>query len=707
MAELILTAAEAMAKDVGRGNVRIDPADMAAAGLVAGDVVEITCKRSTVARVLPAYPEFRGRGLMQIDGITRQNAGIGLGEKGRIRRVEVRPALQLVLLARQGPGPFEKEGRQLSRLLLGVPVVKGDGVRIEYFGSALDFTVLETVPAGPVLIEAATGVKVKLEKRDGEGQASVSYEDIGGLGKEIRKIREMLELPLKYPEVFAHLGIDPPRGVLLYGPPGTGKTLIARAVAHETNACFLHVNGPEIIHKYYGESEARLREIFEKARANAPSIIFLDEIDAVAPRREEVHGEVEKRVVAQLLALMDGLESRGQVVVIGATNIPNALDPALRRPGRFDREIAIGVPDQNGRLEILQIHTRGMPLAKDVLLEEIAGLTHGFVGADLQALCKEAAMLALRQALPQLEGGSPGGTSLEIVDRLQVCRRHFLQALNEVEPSALREVYVEIPHVEWEEVGGLEEIKRELREAVEWPLFYPELLREAGVVPAKGILLVGPPGTGKTLLARAVASASKANFISVKGPELFSKWVGESERAVRQIFRKARQATPCIVFFDEIDALVSSRGSDGDPTSDKVLGQLLTEIDGIEGLRGIIVLAATNRPDRIDPALLRPGRFDLVLTLPLPDLRSREQILRIHTAGKPLAGDVDLAELAGETEGFSGADLRYVCWRASWLAIRRFLAANYREGGAKRVPLQVEKEDFQHALALLKAGGRV
>lgn len=700
MTELVLTVAEALAKDVGRGNVRLDPADMERAGLKVGDIITITGQRTTVGRVLPAYSEYRGKGLMQIDGITRQNAHLGLGEKGRIAKVVVQPARQVTLVPPPEPGPFEQESRQLARLLAGLPAVSGDRVRVDFFGSAVEFIILDTVPTGPVLIEPGTAIKLKKEQGSSGRQTRVTYEDIGGLAKEVRKVREMIELPLKYPEIFAHLGIDPPRGVLLHGPPGTGKTLIARAVASETKAYFIHVDGPEVIHKYYGESEAKLREIFETARSHAPSIIFLDEIDAIAPRREEVTGEVEKRVVAQLLALMDGLESRGQVIVIGATNIPNALDPALRRPGRFDREIVIGIPDRNARLEILQIHTRGMPLAADVDLESIAQLTHGFVGADLEALCKEAAMLALRQALPQLEPKA-GLTPLALMSDLQVEQNHFLQALTEIEPSAIREVSVEVPHVSWEEVGGLDEVKQELREAVEWPLYYPELLQRVDAAPPKGILLVGPPGTGKTLLARAVASASNANFISIKGPELFSKWVGESEKAVRQVFHKARQAAPCVIFFDEIDALVSYRGSQSDGITEKVLGQLLTEMDGIEGLRGIVVLAATNRPDRLDPALLRPGRFDLVLTLPYPDSRARLEILRIHTAKKPLAPDVDLAILAEETHGFAGADLEYVCRQASWNALRRFIQT--RSGKKADLCLEIRDEDFRQAIAMVSS----
>lgn len=696
MTELVLRSSEAMTKDVGKGNVRIDPADMMKIGLAVGDIVTITGQRGTVARVLPAYPEYRGREIMQIDGTIRQNAGLSLGEKGRIGKTAVQPAAQLVLELKQRQVVFE-QGSQWHRLLEGLPLIKGDCLRIGFFGSTLELFVHDTVPSGPVLVESTTAIKLKKDQSDAAGQAAITYEDVGGLGKELRKIREMIELPLRFPEVFTHLGIEPPRGVLLYGPPGTGKTLIARAIASETKASFFHVNGPEIINKYYGESEAKLREIFDNARSQAPSIIFLDEIDAIAPRREEVKGEVEKRVVAQLLAIMDGLESRGQVVVIAATNIPNALDPALRRPGRFDREIAVSVPDQNGRREILHIHTRGMPLADDVQLDGIARDTHGFVGADLQALCKEAAMLALRQALDRLEPGSDG-ISLALISDLQVRQEHFLLALSEIEPSAIREVFVEIPHVGWDQLGGLETVKQEIREAVEWPLYYPELLQQLDATPPRGVLLVGPPGTGKTMLARAAASSSQANFISIKGPELFSKWVGESEKAVRQIFRTARQAAPCIIFFDEIDALASRRGPGSDDVGDRVLGQLLTEMDGIEASRGVIVLGATNRLDRLDAALLRPGRFDIVLTLPLPDQRAREQILRIHTGKRRLSAEVDLRRLARETEGLAGADLQYVCYRAVWLTIRRYLGTADRT--AESLP-EITGADFHEAISLL------
>lgn len=667
---------------------------MARAGLQPGDFVTISGGRATVARVLPAYPEYRGRELMQIDGITRQNSQLALDQRGRLTPAIVQPAREVTMTLTGEADQPEPSATQIARLLVGMPLVAGDWVRATFFRSATELQVSETEPAGPVFVEQSTQIRIQRNQARGPSQAAESYEDIGGLAPEVRRVREMVELPLKYPGVFAHLGIDPPRGVLLHGPPGTGKTLIARTVAHETKAFFIHVDGPEIIRKYYGESEARLREIFETARANAPSIIFLDEVDAIAPHREEVVGEVEKRVVAQLLASMDGLEPRGQVVVIGATNIPNALDPAIRRPGRFDREIAIGIPDQKGRLEILQIHTRGMPLAADVDLDDISQVTHGFVGADLAALCKEAAMVALREALPRLEPKSVAPT--ELVEHLRVNQRHFLQALTDVEPSAIREVLVEVPAVTWDDIGGLGNVKQQLRETIEWPLRWPDLIRQVGAMPPRGILLVGPPGTGKTLLARAVASASQVNFISVKGPELFSKWVGESEKAVRQVFHRARQAAPCVIFFDEIDALAVRRDSGNDDAGDKVLGQLLTEMDGIEGIRGIVVLAATNRPDRLDPALLRPGRFDLILTLGQPDCQARQAIIAIHTANRPLAADVDIARLAAETDGLSGADIEHVCRQAAWIALRRHLAMH--PSGDVASALLISSDDFHEAI---------
>jgi len=675
---LTLKVSEALAKDVGRAIARLDPQDMARIGAEVGDIIQIVGKRPTVAKVMPAYTQDRGKGTIQMDGITRENAQAGLGEKVEVQRIRCESADTLVLAPVTPSSAFvkEKDRKYLGRLLEGLAMTPGDKVRVTLLGSRYqEFLVADASPKGAVVVGPLTTIKVKGEVTSGKGKTGITYEDIGGLQKEIQRIREMIELPLKYPEVFERLGIDAPKGVLLHGPPGCGKTLIARAVANETDAYFLHLSGPEVIHKFYGESEAHLRAIFEKAEENAPAIVFLDEIDAIASKREEVRGDqqVERRVVAQLLALMDGLKSRGQVIVIGATNIPNVLDPALRRPGRFDREISISIPDKNGRLEILQIHSRGMPLASDVDLERLAEITHGFVGADLEALCREAAMVTLRKIMPKIEFEADY-IPYELLSELEVSMNDFLEALKEVEPSAIREIFTEIPDVKWADVGGLEEAKKVLIETIEWPLKYPELFEQAKAKPAKGILLTGPPGTGKTLLAKAVASQSEVNFISVKGPALLSKWVGESERGIREVFRKAKQASPCIIFFDEIDAITPVRGGSADShVTERVISQFLTELDGIEELKGIVVLAASNRPDIIDPALLRPGRFDVQLELPVPDEKARLEIFKIHTRDKPLANDVELESLAKATEGLVGSDIEGICRSASTLAIREFV----------------------------------
>jgi len=699
-----LRVAEALSKDVGRGIGRIDPADMERLGAQVGDVVLVSGKRKTALRVMPAFAEQRGKGLLQIDGLARENAQVGLDEKAIVEKAESRPAQTISLSPLAGAAALrtEKDTHYLGRLLEGLPVMAGDRVRATLFGSRFqDFQVTDTAPKGVVLVHPSTSIKVREEKA-AERRPGITYEDIGGLHKEIQRVREMIELPLKYPEVFERLGIEPPKGVLLHGPPGTGKTLIARAVANETEAYFVAVNGPEVIHKFYGESEAKLRGIFEEAARHSPSIIFLDEIDAIAPKRAEVTGEVEKRVVAQLLALMDGLERRGEVIVIGATNIPGSLDPALRRPGRFDREITIGIPDKEGRLEILQIHTRGMPLSRDVDLEKIASITHGFVGADLAALSREAAMICLRGLLPQIDFELET-LPYEALSSLEVSMAHFLDALKEVEPSAIREVLVEVPNVRWEEVGGLEEAKQQLREAVEWPLKYGGLFAFAEIHPPRGILLHGPPGTGKTLLAKAVATESEANFISVKGPALLSKWVGESEKGVRETFRKARQAAPCIVFFDEIDAIAPLRGAGGEShVSERVVSQLLTELDGIEELKGVVVLAATNRLDILDPALLRPGRFDSLIVLPPPDEAARREILRVHIRSLPLAEEVDLESLAEATQGFVGSDIEAVCRKAGMLAIRGFLAAG-EPTNQDYSRFRISQHHFQEALVLVRS----
>ena len=679
---LRLKVTEGLGKDVGRALARMDPADIKALGAELGDIVEIVGKRRTVCKVMPAYKDDRGGARVQLDGISRGNAEVALDDMVLVRKVLALSA-QRILLSPTTAGFSDRDLQYIGTRLDGLPVVEGDRIRGTLFGSrSLDFLVLETAPKGPVLIAPPTLLTVgpaRTEARiSSAGRPTFSYEDIGGLRREVRRVREIIELPLRYPEVFARLGIDAPKGVLLYGPPGCGKTLIARAVAHETDVRFFSISGPEIMQKFYGESEGHLRKLFDEATKQAPSIIFIDEIDSIAPKREELGGEhqVERRVVAQLLSLMDGLKAREHVIVIAATNIPNALDPALRRPGRFDREIVIPIPDRHGRLEILEIHSRGMPLAKDVDLPRLADITHGFVGADLEALCREAAMICVRRILPEIDFAQ-ATLPYESLQKLELCKEDFLAALREVEPSALREVFVEVPTTTWEDVGGLDRAKHLLREALEWPLQYRELFDAAGVRPLKGILLSGPPGCGKTLLAQAAASATQVNFISVKGPALLSKYIGESERAVREVFRKAKQAAPCLLFFDEIDALVPRRGSGASDAgvSERVVGQFLAELDGIEKLTGVLVLAATNRPDIVDPALLRPGRFDVVVEIPRPDEPERLAILRVQTRGKPLAQEVRLDAIAANTDGLTGADLRAICHHAALNAIRELVEA--------------------------------
>jgi len=692
---LTLKVAEAGSKDVGRGIVRFDPADFKKMGVEVGDVVTIKGKRETAAKVLPAYMEDRGKGLIRMDGITRENARVGLDEKIVAKKTDSSPAQKIVV----DPLTLMRshDARYIGSLLEGLPLVEGDTVRARLFGTRTqDFKVISTRPEGVVMIHPKTMMKIQKKKEPGETKARISYEDIGGLGKEIRRIREMIELPLKYPQVFERLGVEPPKGVLLHGPPGCGKTLIARAVANETDAYFGHISGPEIMHKYYGESEAHLRRIFDEATTHSPSIIFFDEIDAVAPKREDMGGEkqLEKRVVSQLLALMDGLSSRGHIIVIGATNIPNVLDPALRRPGRFDREIEISIPDKNGRLEILDVHTRGMPLADDVDLVRISEITHGFVGADLEALSREGAMVTLRKIFPNIDFEMEE-IPYEDLMKLNVTMDDFMEALKEVEPSAIREVFTEISDVKWEDVGGLNNVKKVLKETIEWPLKYSNLFEHAKTTPSKGILLFGPPGTGKTLLAKAVASESEVNFISIKGPEILSKWVGESEKGIREVFRKAKHASPCIIFFDEIDSLIPKRGSEAaSHVVDRVISQFLTELDGIEDLKGIVVLAASNRLDIIDPALLRAGRFDFHLELPVPDKETRLEIFKVHTRGKPLGSDVKLKSLVSATEGLVGADIESIVRKASMGAIREFIETESEDYSG----FMILNKHFQEAL---------
>jgi transitional endoplasmic reticulum ATPase len=664
---------EALGKDMGRAFARMGPEDMDKLQLSIGDFVEVEGKRKTVCKVMPAYKEHRGQSRVQLDGITRVNAAAGIDESVQVRKVNFRHA-DRVVLSPINMAPAARDLKYIGSLLDGIPVVEGDRIRATLFGSRpVDFKVGKVAPAGTVLISPVTQLEIG---KGGEEETvrSVSYEDIGGLKPQLRRIREMIELPLRYPEAFKRLGIDPPKGVLLLGPPGCGKTLIARSIAHETDASFFSVNGPEVVHKFYGESEAHLRKIFEEAGRKEPSIIFIDEIDAIAPKREKVVGDVEKRVVAQLLGLMDGLNRRQNIIVIAATNIPNALDPALRRPGRFDREITISIPDRNGRLEILEIHSRGMPLSKEVDLLHLADITHGFVGADLEALCREAAMICLRRIMPDIDFAL-NNIPYEQLARLEVLMDDFIGALREVEPSAIREVFVEVPDVRWKDVGGLGSIKERLVEAVEWPLKFGHLFQSAGTTPSKGILISGMPGCGKTLLAKAVANESGVNFISVKGPALLSMYVGESEAGIREIFRKARQAAPCILFFDEIDALVPSRsaGSSDSHVSERVLSQFLAEMDGIEELKGVLVMAATNRPDMIDQAILRPGRFDEVVEILLPEAKDRREIFEIHLRGKPLGPDINMDNLASKADGLTGADIAFICRRAALSAIRRIV----------------------------------
>src|SRR5579875_1095127 len=686
---------------VGRGVARIDPNDIARLGCQPGDIVLITGARTTAAKIVPSALVDRGQQTIQMDSQVRQNSASGLGERVTVRKAQVSVAEKVTLLPLSGGAPIQESDLQyISRYLIGLPVTIGDLLRVGTPGTApREFLVIGTTPATPaytlnrkntgdllpvqpphsgadcdaVLVQPGTIVRAQARGAASGSPGRVGYEDIGGLGKELQRIREMIELPLKYPAVFDRLGVEPPKGVLLYGPPGTGKTLIARVVAAETNSAFFVINGPEIINKFYGESESRLRSVFQEAQRRAPSIIFIDELDALAPRRAETGGEVERRIVGQLLALMDGLASRGQIVLIGATNQPNALDPALRRPGRFDREIALRVPDVRGRLEILRIHSRDAALASDVDLARVAQLTPGFVGADLEALCREAAMIALRRVLPHIDY-QRGYIPYETLVALNITMADFQAALREVEPSTTREVYVEVSETSWDDIGGLEQAKETLTEAVEWPLRFPEVYANAKVEPPRGVLLSGPPGSGKTLIARALANQCEASFISIKGPELLSKWVGESEKGVREVFRRAKQAAPCIVFFDEIDALAPRRGGGNDGNvGDRVIAQLLTEMDGIEGRAGVIVLAATNRPELIDTALLRPGRFDMVVELHYPDEAERQAIFAVHLRGRPLAPDVSIEQLAQMTANASGADIEAICRRAALLALREWI----------------------------------
>ena len=704
-----LRVAEAHSQDVGRGIARLDPESMEKLNIETGDIILIEGKKVTAARAWPSYTSDYGKGIIRIDGYTRRNAGVAIDDPVKIKKVSAKQAKRVVFAPTE---PLRLLGGEdyLRRLLEGRPLTRGDKIPINVLGTRIELVVVGMQPvANAVIVSPNTEIEISEKPAPEEGKIPrVTYEDIGGLKDAIQKIREMVELPLRHPELFQKLGIDPPKGILLYGPPGTGKTLLAKAVANESEANFISISGPEIMSKYYGESEKRLREIFEEAEKNAPSIIFIDEIDSIAPNRNEVTGEVERRVVAQLLALMDGLKGRGEVIVIGATNRPEALDPALRRPGRFDREIEIGVPDREGRKEILQIHTRGMPLADDVDLNKLADITHGFVGADLAALAKEAAMRALRRIMKEVNLFESKEIPAEILDRLQVTMQGFLDALKDITPSALREVIIQVPNVRWSDVGGLKDVKEGLRMAVEWPLKYPELFKASGAKQPKGILLYGPPGTGKTLLAKAVANESEANFISVKGPEILSKWVGESEKAIREIFRKARQSAPAIVFFDEIDSIAPIRGATGDSrVTERIISQLLTEMDGLEELRKVVVIAATNRPDLLDSALLRPGRFDRLIYVPPPDFKARIEILKIHSKGKPLAEDLNLEELAKLTEGYTGADLENLVNTAALISLKEHVSKykDPKEAVAHKDELKIRRKHFEEALKKVRPMG--
>jgi len=685
-----LRVADARQRDVGHGKVRIDNDTMQKLGITAGDFVEIHGKKMTVAVAWPAYAEDQGQEIVRMDGLIRRNAGVALNEYVSVKKAEVKDAQAIVFAPTDVRLSVDEEFVSfVKRRFMDMPFIEGDMTLLSIFGSAVPLIVTRTRPHGAVKIGEPSHVQVLSEPTpEKKGIPIVTYEDIGGLHEEIQRIREMVELPLRHPELFQRLGIEPPRGVFLYGPPGCGKTLLAKAVANESDANFYVISGPEIMSKFYGESEARLREIFQKAQETSPSIIFIDEMDAIAPKREEVTGEVERRVVAQLLSLMDGMGSRGNIIVIGATNRPNAIDPALRRPGRFDREIEIGVPDKAGRNEVLQIHTRNMPLAEDMDLKRLSDVTHGYTGADIASLCREAAMKALRRYIPEInleEERIPP----ETLEKMVVKMDDFMSAYREITPTAMREVYVEVPQVHWSEVGGLKRVKQELMESVEWPLKKPEVFQRMGIKPPRGILLYGPPGCGKTLLARAVATESEANFISIKGPEIFSKWVGESEKAIREVFRKGRTAAPAIIFFDELDAIVPKRGLGyaDSGASERVISQLLTEIDGIETLQNVLVIAATNRPDILDPAVMRPGRFDRLIYVPSPDVDSLKEIFKIHAHSMPLSRDVDIDELARKAQGYSGADIEAICREAAMTSLRNDVDAT-----------EVSRRDFDEAM---------
>ena len=694
-----LKVAELKPGEAGRGVARVDPELMNILDLKVGDIVQIDGSKKTVVKVLRGGPEDANRGIIRIDGSTRRNAGTGIDERVGIKKVTAKNAEKITFspteqLRLQGGEDY------IRQVMEGRAFAKGDTITLSVMGNKIDLVVTSFTPsAEAVMMTSSTAVKINDKPSANNGDIpKVSYDDIGGLGEEVKKIREMVELPLRHPELFKRLGVEAPKGVLLHGPPGTGKTMLAKAVAGETSSNFTYIGGPEIVSKFYGESEGKLREIFKEAEENAPSIIFIDEIDSIAPKRDEVSGEEERRIVAQLLALMDGLKSRGKVVVIGATNRPNSIDEALRRPGRFDREIEIKIPDRDGRFEILQIHTRGMPLAEDVDIGKLADMTHGYAGADISALAKEAAMAALRRVLPDVDLEAEE-IPIDVLNKIQVTWDDFKNALKDMQPSTMREVLVEKPNVKWDDIGALEEAKQELKEAVEWPLKYAKVFEHMNARPPKGILLYGPPGTGKTMLAKAVATESEANFIAVKGPEFLNKWVGESEKAVRETFRKARQASPCVIFMDEIDSITPQRGTGSDSNvTERVISQMLTEMDGLEALNNVVVIAATNRPDIMDPALLRPGRFDKSIFIGPPDKESREKIFNIHTANKPLDTDVDIGALAEKTDGCTGADISAICNEAVMNAVRKLVKSGTVPDDTELNNCKIHMDDFLSAL---------
>lgn len=694
MSEILLKIDEISQRHVGKGIAVIDPKVVKDNDWQTGQIVELVANKKTHVKIWPGTTEDYGSGLIRVDGLTRHNIGAGIGEKVSVKLVNAVEAEKIVL------SPVEKilvDGLQeyMSSLYEGHVFTSGDTIMVNtHLGGKTQLIVTSTTPSKPVIVTTKTRFELgQITKAVDNTIPRITYDDLGGLKKEVQKIREMVELPMRHPELFEKLGIEAPKGVLLYGSPGTGKTLLAKAVAGETNSHFISISGPEIMGKFYGESEERLREIFKQAEENTPSIIFIDEIDSIAPKRDEVTGEVEKRVVSQLLSLMDGMKARGKVVIIAATNRPDSIDPALRRPGRFDREIEIGIPDEEGRLEILNIHTRGMPVEEKVDLKQIAKVTHGFVGADLEALAKESAIRSLRRILPDIDPDQEK-ISAEVLQKIKITDEDFKEALKEVRPSALREVLVQVPNVSWDDVGGLNSLKEELREAIEWPLKHKEAFEYVDVSAPKGILLHGPPGTGKTLIAKAVAKMTESNFINVKGPELLSKWVGESEKGVREIFRKARQAAPCIIFFDEVDALVPRRGGhDSSHVTESVVSQILTEIDGLEELHDVLIIGATNRLDMVDPALLRPGRFDRIIEVPMPDVDSRKHIFEIHTKKKPLASDVDMSRLVELTDGFTGAEIAAVCSRAGIAALKRHV-----DGQVPLKDIKLSQKDFVEAI---------